>query len=62
MKSKKLTPIKAIRKKCLDCCAGQVSEIRRCTIPDCPLFGYRFGKNPARQGLGNRENLLSGKF
>lgn len=58
--SKRLTPLKAIRAKCLDCEEGP-GGVKNCVIPDCPLFGYRFGKNPARQGLGNRENLLSSK-
>jgi hypothetical protein len=49
---KKLTPIKAIRAKCLDCCCGQPKEVRLCTIPDCPLYVYRFGKNPSRRGIG----------
>ena len=42
----KATPLKAIRQKCLDCCAGQVAEIRRCELKNCPLFPYRFGKRP----------------
>jgi len=48
-----LTPIKAIRKKCLEC-GGRPSEVRRCEISDCPLFIYRFGKNPNRKGVGGR--------
>ena len=35
---------KAIRKKCLDCCAWQPSEITKCNIPECALYPYRFGK------------------
>lgn len=49
---KKLTPMKAIRAKCLDCCCGQPSEVRKCPATDCPLFRYRFGKNPSRAGIG----------
>jgi len=41
-------PIKAIRAKCLDCCAGQPSEVKECTVTDCHLFAFRFGKNPHR--------------
>lgn len=40
------TPIKAIRKKCLDCCNHQNKEVRLCTVINCPLFGYRFGRRP----------------
>lgn len=46
--SKVLTPIKAIRAKCLDCCAGQVKEVRECSVRACPLFQYRMGKRPKR--------------
>jgi hypothetical protein len=42
------TPVKAIRAKCLDCCCGQVTEVRRCTMPDCPLYLYRMGHRPAK--------------
>ena len=42
----KLTPLKAIRAKCLDCTAGQFVEIRLCTCTKCPLYEYRMGKRP----------------
>lgn len=38
--------LKVIRKKCLDCCCGQHSEVRKCHITDCQLWPYRMGKNP----------------
>jgi hypothetical protein len=41
-----LTPIKAIRAKCLDCCCGSAREVELCPILDCSLYPYRFGKNP----------------
>ena len=41
-----MTPIKAIRAKCLDCCCGQAYEVRMCPITDCPLYPFRLGKNP----------------
>jgi len=44
----KLTPIRAIRAKCLDCACGQYSEVRECIINDCPLWEYRLGKRPAK--------------
>ena len=53
---KRLTPVKAIRAKCLDCCCGQPKEVRLCVIPDCPLYNYRFGKNPNRKGIGFGQN------
>ena len=45
----KLTnPVKAIRAKCLDCCCGQVNEVKLCTNAKCALYPFRFGKNPYR--------------
>ena len=35
---------KAIRLKCLDCCAGQMAEVRKCSLTQCPLWRYRMGK------------------
>ncbi len=48
----KLSPLKSIRAKCVECSAGKPSEIRDCTVIDCPLFPYRLGKNPNRKGIG----------
>ena len=42
----RISPIKAIRAKCLDCCCGQTNEVLLCTCTDCPLYVFRFGKNP----------------
>jgi len=54
---KRLTPMKAIRAKCLDCCAGQFKEVRCCTSEDCPLYIYRLGRNPKRKGVGNKNGI-----
>lgn len=49
---KRTTPIKAIRKKCLDC-SECMEEIRNCecfandgTVEKCFLYPYRMGKRP----------------
>ena len=42
------TPIKSIREKCLDCTAGSRKEIRLCTVVQCALYPYRFGKRPSK--------------
>jgi len=41
----KLTPMKAIRKKCLDC-SGTSNEVKLCDIVQCPLYIYRSGHRP----------------
>lgn len=43
---KQLTPVKAIRAKCIDCCCGEKKEIRECNMIECPLWPYRMGKRP----------------
>lgn len=45
---KRLSPMKSIRKYCLDCCVGSSKEVRFCVIPACPLFPFRFGKRVKR--------------
>lgn len=39
----RITRGKAIRLKCLDCCAGNSAEVRRCPSVNCPLWRYRMG-------------------
>lgn len=48
---KPLTPLKAIRQRCLDCCCQQVNEVKLCTATDCPLYAYRFGHRPAEMPM-----------
>ena len=45
---KKLTPIQAIRKYCIDTCmCGSYKEVRLCNSSDiCPLFPFRMGMRP----------------
>lgn len=35
---------KAIRLKCIDCCGGQIAEVRKCELTKCHLWRYRMGK------------------
>lgn len=43
---KHITPLRAIRAKCLDCCCGSPAEVSDCPCVDCSLWAFRFGKNP----------------
>lgn len=49
----KISPLKAIRLKCLDCSAGQPKEVKLCRAIDCSLYPFRMGKNPNRARVGN---------
>lgn len=53
------SPLKAIRAKCLDCCCGQIGEIKSCVVSSCPLHDFRFGKNPHRIKREYTEEQLS---
>lgn len=46
MQSKKLTPLKAIRKHCLWCMREQSNEVKLCpeSAKPCPLWKLRFGR------------------
>lgn len=52
------TPVKAIRKKCVDCSGGSVKEVRECELLHCSLHPFRMGKNPNRRSRKKRPNLV----
>jgi hypothetical protein len=55
---KRITPLKAIRAHCLECMGGSAKEVKRCNIPDCSLYEFRFGHNPSLKGKrGNGQAL-----
>ncbi|MDK2957337.1 MAG: hypothetical protein PWQ57_2834 [Desulfovibrionales bacterium] len=43
---RQLTPIKAIRAKCLECSGGSSNEVKLCPLVECPLYAFRLGRNP----------------
>ena len=47
----KLTPMKAIRAKCIDCSGGSYKEVTQCLVEACPLYPYRYGKRPTKEAL-----------
>ena len=51
------TPLKAIRAKCIDCCCGQIVEIRECTVKWCPLWAYRMGRRPKDTEIAEVEKI-----
>lgn len=44
----RMSPMDVIRARCLDCCADQQAEVRKCTSVRCPSWPFRMGKNPWR--------------
>lgn len=52
----KLTPMKAIRKKCLDCCNGSFAEVTACNVKTCALYVYRRGHRPKDEEEPDKED------
>ena len=52
---KHITPLRAIRLHCIDCCCGQIYEVRKCTAISCNLWGFRMGHSPKVKSI--EENL-----
>jgi hypothetical protein len=52
----RVSPLRALRLKSLDCCNDSAQEVRLCTAVDCPSWPFRMGKNPwaseARREIG----------
>lgn len=46
MEEKRISPLKAIRLKCLDCSCGSSNEVKLCPVERCPLYPFREGHNP----------------
>ena len=44
----RISPLKALRLRCIDCCAGSASEVRLCVSVTCPSWPFRMGENPWR--------------
>ena len=51
----KASILKQIRLYCLECSCGSVAEVDRCTMANCPLFAFRFGKDPEPRKLSEKE-------
>jgi hypothetical protein len=52
---KPMSPLKALRLRCLDCCAGSPHEVRMCQAVDCPSWPFRGGDNPWRKSAERAE-------
>ena len=52
----RVSPLRALRLKCLDCCNDSAQEGRLCTAVDCPSWPFRMCKNPWRAPLSAEEH------
>lgn len=56
-----MTPLKAIRQKCLDCCYDDRSYVRDCKDEKCPLWVFRMGHNPNLAGIRRKPPIQQTK-
>ena len=54
---KEITPMKVIRKKCLDCSCGSSEEVKNCFAKKCPLYQFRFGYKLDENGNRRKRDL-----
>ena len=47
----RVSPLRALRLKCLGCCNDSAQEVSLCTAVDCPSWPFRMGRNPWRPPL-----------
>lgn len=57
-------PVKAIRKKCLECSGDYINEVKECPVVECAVWPFRMGKNPFRKvtpmSEEHKQKLLEG--
>ena len=60
----RISPLKALRLRCVDCCVCSPSEVRLCVSVTCPSWPFRMGRSPWRQPMSDaaRERLARSAF
>jgi hypothetical protein len=51
-----LTPLEAVRRKCLWCCNGSTHEVALCPARACPSWPFRFGRKPSAEIIADQAN------
>ena len=51
--------LRVIRERCLDCCAEQASEVRKCTSVGCPSWPFWMGTNPWRASVSEAQRAAA---
>ena len=50
-----MSPLRALRLRCLHCCMFVQIEVRGCTSIACPAWPFRMGKNPYRTPMSQEQ-------
>jgi hypothetical protein len=53
-----LTPLRAIRNKCLSCCNGSTSEVAVCPVTSCSSWAFRFGHKSTDETIADQGDTL----
>ena len=53
-----MSPLKALRLRCIDCYGGCLKSVRGCTSKDCPSWPFRMGRNPWRAPVSEERRQL----
>ena len=53
------TPLKSIRKRCLDCTGGEMGAVRKCELDNCDLHPFRMGHGRGSKLKTIRQHCLS---
>ena len=57
-----MSPLEAIKEKCLDCCCGQTAEIKLCTATNCPLYSFRKAPKKTRIMTDEQKAKVAERF
>ena len=53
-----MSPLKALRLRCIDCYGGCLKSVRCCTATDCPSWPFRMGQSPWRAPASEERRQL----
>ena len=53
-----MSPLKALRLRCIDCYGGCLKSVRGGTSKDCPSWPFRMGRNPWRAPVSEERRQL----
>jgi len=62
LETKSITPLQAIRLQCRECYGFDPSwydDVANCLSPECPLYPFRFGKDPGRAPATEKQREAS---
>jgi len=59
---KRVSPLKVIRANCLECNGYSEMEVRECAAEDCICYKFRFGRNPVKRVMSEKQRANLRRF